>query len=264
MLNVNSTSSVDIFQPSIEYFTDVLGKTFLQNTQPLIKQYTSDSQNTLGAKILSTIIGPPNNPGTGKDQTLMVVSSNPTTYLTSNNNNYLTFPLLTISRLPRVSIDSNGLYATGPTESFDTIPFISSSIANGDEWFATIYNTLPTPVTGLLEPFNSGSLQDYTVLDDEGNYIYPLAKNGVYKIIQTSGIGSLLVTPPLPEIGFEIGGGNTDSKGCIIWRTTTEPTVLINDATLSGVGKGCLVPLNASSIINDNLEHITKTYGTNN
>ena len=123
-----------------------------------------------------------------------------------------------------------------------------------------LYNSLPDVVQGDLQPFNSGSSNDYTGIDSKGGYTSPLTVNGVYEIKSVALGITYTISPALPQTGFTFGN---NSKGYLIWKDNGSKNVIFNDATFSGVGKGNLITENPTQIIKDNLIYISKTYGEN-
>ena len=73
---------------------------------------------------------------------------------------------------------------------------INSGMTKANRWYISIYRELESPTdTNTLEealtrdvrlvPYNEG----YNTLDEDGNYEYPLAQQGVYEILGTDGVG---------------------------------------------------------------------------
>jgi hypothetical protein len=250
ILNVSGTSSIDVVNSLDNYFEDTLRRAFLPNDQPLVTQYSTNI-NVSNARVASTIIGIPTIsnymvPSSAISPNVGVISS-----LTD---------VIFNQDIWEVTTGTGGYYTTGsavPHASALTI--ISESIAQGNDWYITLYENLPTLVQGTLQPFNTGSANDYSGTDNNGNYIYPLTVNGVYQIIESNPSSGLTINPPAPQ-NKQIGAG---VLGCLIWESTKKPLILFNDATFSGVGKGNLITTNASLIIKENLDSIPKKYGTN-
>jgi hypothetical protein len=250
ILNVNGINSVNVITPLNDYFEDTFRNPFLPNDQPLVTQYSTNI-NVSNARVASTTIGIPT------ISSYMMPSN-----VLSPNTGYI-YSLTTVGfnqNIWEVTTGTGGYYTTGsaiPNASALTI--ISESIAQGNDWYITLYKNLPTLVQGTLQPFNSGSANDYTGVDAQGNYDAPLTRNGVYQITESDPLVGLTITPPAPQDKL-IGAG---VLGCLIWESTKKPLILFNDATFSGVGKGNLTTTNASLIIKDNLDSIPKEYGTN-
>jgi hypothetical protein len=178
-----------------------------------------------------------------------------------SSSNAITFSFGSASR---VTTNSSGFYTTGSSiASVYMCIDISSSLASGDKWYVTLYETLPNPVQGTLEPFNSGSSNNYSIIT-RGSYSNPVLYNGVFEISKselTSFTPTLYFYENLPSSSGVFGDGQ---KGMLIWKAITDGTfVLFNGATLSGVGKGNLITPTASPTIKNNLTYITQTYGTN-
>ena len=147
----------------------------------------------------------------------------------------------------------------------------------------------------VLQPYNEG----YDTLNSEGNYDYPLASKGVYEIIGTdpsfdSGFygSSVMFFQVHPKINFpesgstgstygqlNIGtskstrsgqheGSPTNGIGALIWQAVGkeqiagEEYVILQDE-ISGVGPGYFLNKFSPEYITDNIENITKTYGSN-
>ena len=264
-LNVSSQDKdfVSILTPITDGFNSVLEQKFPPNSQPFITQYISTSENTEGARVLDTNLGIP------PISNFIIPSSFPSARGTATNLNTLSisgFNFLVTKNIE--GFYTSSIFAVG---SNGPGPVISKGLDSGERWYITIYNTLPTPVKGALSVFNSGSEYDYTARNSNGDYDFPLTKNGVYEILSASFDVDemdpvvLTITPELPESGS--GGslwefGNND-KGYLIWKSNDSRNVVFNDATFSGVGKGNLITKNSTQVIKDNLIDISKTYGEN-
>ena len=174
-------------------------------------------------------------------------------------------------------IDSDGFYSTASspfityTSDNTSDKIIKNGLDLGENWYITIFNDLPSPVQGNLDVFNSGSDYSYTGLDNNGNYSNPLANHGVYKItgVETPVYGnvnySMSISPPLPDTGsgatkWEFGGGG---KGYLIWKAIPNPSIVFDNITLSGVGKGNVITETPTLTVRNNLTYISKKYGEN-
>ena len=249
-INVNGKDDVRIIPTTDEYFDEILQRKFLPTTTPNVTQYTSTSNNTGGAKVIATNLGVP------PISNYLIITAAVSAIGTAVNNTTLDIT----SSLQRVAKNSNGYYIGGATENNITNK-ISESINNGEEWYITIFNTLTDPVGDSLEPFNSGSDYDYTQPNSDGTYPEPLARNGVYKIVEINAPQKYyIVFPPLPEASFDLG--NSD-KGCLIWKAIDRKDITFDEATFSGVGKGAITTTTTTQTVEENLQYITKTYGTN-
>lgn len=251
ILNVSGTGSVSVITPLNDYFENTFKSAFLPNSQPLITQYTTTA-NVANARVASTNIGVPTL------SSYMIPSS-----VSAPNDAYLWSTTLIgfINNINEVTTGTGGYYTTGSViGGAAATTNISTSISQGNDWYITIYNNLPNLVQGTLQPFNSGSLHNYSLVDNQGNYNDPLTVNGVYRITSASNSGELYIDPPLPTSSIHIG---RNELGCLIWQSNNKPQILFNNASFSGVGKGNLITADASLIIKNNLDSLPKKYGTN-
>ena len=251
MLNVDNKDSVNITTPISDDFRDIMERKFPIHSKPFITQYTTISSNVVDAKVIGVNVGVPS------ISNYIAGSSDPSTQVAPTSLNQIAIT----TTIKEVSTNSSGQYITSSTSPVLTsTEIISSSLNNGHRWYITIYDSLPIPIQGTLEPFNSGSSNSYYITDINDNYPEPLAKNGVYEITNHVSSNEFSISPDLPETGWTCGSGD---KGCLIWRSSGGEDVTFDGATLSGVGKGNLITVNSTEVIKENLTYITKTYGTN-
>jgi len=257
ILNVDTTSSVGIISPLTDYFSGVVDQDLVPNSLPQFTQYSTTANIPNTARVMTTDFGVPT------ISNYMVVSGVAGSGVSASisSSNAITFSFNSASR---VTTNSSGFYTTGSSiASVYMVLDISSSLASGDKWYVTLYETLPNPVQGNLEPFNSGSSNNYSIIT-RGSYNNPVLYNGVFEISKselTSFVPTLYFYENLPSSSGVFGDGK---KGMLIWKAITDGTfVLFNGATLSGVGKGNLITPTASPTIKNNLTYITQTYGTN-
>ena len=275
--NISGKDSVNIISPLDSSYTELLKSKFPQNSKPYITRYTVPNEtiqnNNLSwndiadAKVIDTYISPP------PLSSYMIGSGNSFTGGTPLNNSTLRMSKYSYAPF----IDSDGFYSTASSPfitytSDDTSDnVIKNGLDLGENWYITIFNDLPSPVQGNLDVFNSGSDYSYIGLDNNGNYSDPLANHGVYKItgVETPVYGnvnySMSISPPLPDTGsgatkWEFGGGG---KGYLIWKAIPNPSIVFDNVTLSGVGKGNVITETPTSTVKDNLTYISKTYGEN-
>ena len=145
-----------------------------------------------------------------------------------------------------------------------------------------------------MEPYNEG----YNTLDSEGNYTYPLEARGVYEITGTNASFSnsydtsvaflilkngvnfpLSGSSGLPYQQLNIGQSSStqgrqhpnspvNNLGAFIWQATGkeqitgEEYIVIQDE-LKGVGPGYFMDKFVPEYITNNIESITKEYGSN-
>jgi hypothetical protein len=161
---------------------------------------------------------------------------------------------------------SNGDYASG--EVFDPESFLLSpseslypSLNEGERWFITLFNELEFPINNIeLIPYNvgfTGSLED--------NYINPLGYKGVFEIFGAWSIDSnhfsFLTDSQFSENRI-IGGGGL---GALIWkaRAAGDNEFVMVQSEVGSSGPGCFVDQYATDEIIQNLEQITKKFGSN-
>ena len=255
LLNVSDKDSVSVISPLTENFNEILEQKFTPNSQPYVTQYTTISEETAGARVLGTNIGIPTISNYMVPSGFGTSLGAPSSLTTLDLNNF-PFPVIR---------NSDGFYTTGSRidDAEVAMGYIIQSTLENDpntRWYITIYNFLPDVVQGDLQPFNSGSSNDYTGIDSKGGYTSPLTVNGVYEIKSVALGITYTISPALPQTGFTFGN---NSKGYLIWKDNGSKNVIFNDATFSGVGKGNLITVNPTQIIKDNLIYISKTYGEN-
>ena len=255
LLNVSDKDSVSVISPLIENFNEILEQKFTPNSQPYVTQYTTTSEETAGARVLGTNIGVPTISNYMVPSGFGTSLGAPSSLTTLDLNNF-PFPVIR---------NSDGFYTTGSRidDAEVAMGYIIQSTLENDpntRWYITIYNFLPDVVQGDLQPFNSGSSNDYTGIDSKGGYNSPLTVNGVYEIKSVALGITYTISPALPQTGFTFGN---NSKGYLIWKDNGSKNVIFNDATFSGVGKGNLITVNPTQVIKDNLVYISKTYGEN-
>jgi hypothetical protein len=170
-----------------------------------------------------------------------------------------------ISRCKKV----NGAYTTGETFSpalFTQSPSesITTQLNDGDRWFVTLYNNLEVPINNNnLIPYNignSGSLN--------GEYPNPLSYKGVFEIYGARCDGSFctvlsLLIGPTNFTENRIIGGN--DLGALIWkaRAAGDNEFVMVQSEVGSNGPGCFVDQYTTDEIIQNLEKITKNFGSN-
>jgi hypothetical protein len=251
ILNVTNTSSVGIISPLTNYFSGVVDQDLPANSQPQFTQYSTTANIPNTARVMTSDFGVPTISN-------YMVSSTTGPSSVANISGVSTIGFT--NTVSRVTTNTSGFYITGSTIPNLTMSMeISNSLASGDKWYVTLYENLPNPVQGTLEPINSGSLNNYSIIT-RGSYNNPVLYNGVFEI-STSISSSLTFYDKLPINSGSFGNG---SNGMLVWKAIVDGTfVLFNGTTLSGVGKGNLITPTASPTIKDNLTYITQTYGTN-
>jgi len=248
ILNVDTTSSVGIISPLTDYFGTIVQSNIIPNSQPQFTQYSTIANIPNTARVITAEFGVPT-----ISNYMIAVGSDFEAIITANNPN-VTFS----NSASLVTTNTSGFYVSGSAISgSNMIATISSSLGEGERWFMSYYSNMRSPVSGNLSPVNLG----YSSSLSDGSYVSPLTVNGVYEIT-SSGIASSnsFGINPLPRQGLTVG----DTAGILIWKAITDNTfILFNGATLSGVGKGNIITQNASPTIENNLQSITTTFGTN-
>jgi len=252
ILNVDTTSSVGIISPLTDYFEGVVAQDLVPNSLPQFTQYSTTANIPNTARVMTTDFGVPT------ISSYMIGSAFGTGDAAQFSGNTIDF----ITNVSRVTTNSSGFYISGSTIPSATMSIeISNSLASGDRWFVTLYQDLPSPIQGTLEPLNSGSLNNYSIIT-AGAYNNPVLYNGVFEVSSSITAGSILTF--YDNLPTNFGAFGDGGYGMLIWKAITDGTfVLFNGATLSGVGKGNLITSTASPTIKNNLTYITQTYGTN-
>jgi hypothetical protein len=171
-------------------------------------------------------------------------------------------------KISKTSRNSAGAYVTGSLyktaqEVFNTGDIsgsisISESLNQGNRWFITFYNNAETPLdNNNITPNTYG----YSGSEDEKNY--PLACKGVFEIKSITGSASFSVAYLYPQTRLsDFVGGATD-VGYLIWKARTDtPFVIIQDE-VGSTGRGCFVDKYTTDEVIQNLDPITKNFGTN-
>ena len=174
---------------------------------------------------------------------------------------------------------------------------INSSLNQNEKWFVTLFNSFEYPTgsqnwdqallptlssgsSGKLSPYNVG----YDILDEFGNYPNPLAYKGVHEIVgcyyQNAGsydnFDIVIKNPPLNTDGTAVAnstfvksfGGSVagDSLGMLIWKgkaSNQSQYVVVQDNVTGGVTEGAFINRYTPQEIIDNLDSITKEFGSN-
>ena len=219
---------------------------------------TVGSSSPINGKILTTEFGVPT------ISNFILTSSNSNLYgaITSGSRNIELVAGTDISRVKKV----NGGYAIG--ENFAPINFLTSPsesladlINNGERWFITLFNQLEVPINNdALVPYNVG----FTDTDANGNLKTPLEYKGVHEICGVSSLPLVTVLrtyQPFHETR-DLGDG---SMGALIWRARAagdNEFVMVQNGVTDN-GPGCFIGEFTPEYISQNIQDITKTYGSN-
>jgi hypothetical protein len=243
---------------------------------PTFNQYTTAATTTAGAQVadygwttpsVSNYYIPSGSTAGLRFGGAMITSSNPSElYIVDTTIEFLGVPF--ISPPAFGSINSQGFEVpTRQTGSLNTYKTISSSLAEGGEWYVSMYYNLGTVASGALQPITGSSM-----LSQQGVYqITSINKGSGTSVVLTAsldspintlfsssvfGAGALLFSGATPT-------GNVENAGLLIWKTLPGNYMRVNNATLSGVGKGGLVTSTPTLVIEQDFTYITQTYGTN-
>ena len=183
--------------------------------------------------------------------------------------------------------NSNGYYTDeGVVDYYIIQDTINRSLNAGERWFVTLFNSFEYPTgnqnwdqaldpilsSGSLTPYNVG----YNIPDEFGNYPNPLAYKGVHEILGVQifqGLQIILSTPKRNVNGnitnspINIGGNTVgNSLGMLIWKAEESlqrtQFVIIQD-NVTGVSAGAFTNRYTPQEITNNLEQITKEFGSN-
>lgn len=225
---------------------------------PTIRQYTTNADTTIGAKVVTNIAPP-------SLATYIIPWNLPTTELTTATVGGVASALqFTGNAINSVAKSATGFYTTSSVTSTSTQVYnkISQSLSEGDRWFMTGYEEMPIPIEGALTPWNTN------IGKGADNTTNTLLERGVVEItgaITTFDNFLLLGNIDINTFttGEKFGGEDAGAYGAIIWKAQTEGFLLVSDATLSGVGAGALLSSNPSPTIVSNFDSITTDFGSN-
>jgi hypothetical protein len=153
----------------------------------------------------------------------------------------------------QTATNNSGYYVTSSVSSSaqNIVSEISSSLVLGDRWFISIYKDLNSPINNTYLPY----IETYSSYPN--TQAFNLGQLGVYEIISTTGNTNLFTN--LSGSNFSIIVG--DSWGGLIWKAIKGEYMILTGNTLSGLGKGALLGLSPSPVVEDNLRYITRAGG---
>jgi len=257
--------AVSIYPPQQNGFLTASAQAYPIGSYPIFNQYSTTVTTTAGAEVaeygwttpsVSNYYIPSGSFG-GAYGAAMITSSNP------NELYIIDVEIFGLNPPGLGSINSQGfevpVEATGSLNTFKTI---SSSLAEGGEWYVSMYLNLGNVASGTLQPITGSS---------------KLSQKGVYEItsINTGSGGSAILTASLNSSvntskSASVFGNNSFTPsgtvqfaGLLIWQSVLGNYMRIENATLSGLGKGGLVTSTPTPVIETEFTYITQEYGTN-
>jgi hypothetical protein len=260
------------YSPQQKDYLTATAQAYPIGSYPIFNQYTTAVTTTVGAEVaeygwttpsVSNYYIPSGSSAGLLFGGALITSSNPNElYIIDTTADFLGSPFISPPGLG--SINSQGFEVpTRQTGSLNTYKTISSSLAEGGEWYVSMYINLGSMASGALQPITGSS---------------KLSQQGVYKIISIDkgpGISTLLTASLETSINtafsssvFGAGAilsptGNTQNAGLLIWQSVQGNYMRVKNATLSGLGKGGLVTSTPTPVIETEFTYITQEYGTN-
>jgi hypothetical protein len=243
---------------------------------PIFNQYTTNVTSIVGAQVAEYGWTTPSVSNyyipSGSQEGLlfggaMITSSNPDElYIVDTTATFSGSPFISPPALG--SINSQGYEVpVRQTGSLNTYNDISASIAEGGEWYVSMYYNLGTVASGALQPITGSS---------------EFSQQGVYQIISIatgSGVSTTITASLNASINtnfsssvFGAGAflfpsatptGTVQPAGLLIWQSIPGNYMRVKNATLSGLGKGGLVTSTPTPVIEQDFTYITQEYGTN-
>ena len=264
--------AVSIYPLQQSGFLTASAQAYPIGSYPVFNQYSTAATTTVGAEVaeygwttpsVSNYYIPSGSSAGLLFGGALITSSNPNElYIIDTTADFLGSPFISPPGLG--SINSQGFeFPTRQTGSLNTFKTISSSLAQGGEWYVSMYYNLGSVASGALQPITGSS---------------KLSQQGVYEITSINkGSGtSAILTASLDastNINFSssvFGAGDilspTGTKqyaGLLIWQSIPGNYMRVRNATLSGLGKGGLVTSTPTPLITQEFTYITQTYGTN-
>ena len=180
------------------------------------------------------------------------------------------------SNTPDAFINNSGFLQAGSTLITSSLLFttLSSSLNNGDRWFASLYSGsgLAGTTTGLTELADGSNLSQY-------GYPFEVSRvsssaGGVFIALNTSSlnnIGYWFLTGSNQHSGGKINIGTqtaaTYRTGLLLTKADTPTNGLtifgVPSIDFAGMGAGYILSSYPKKVITENIDYITKTYGNN-
>lgn len=260
----NTREDVNVQVTTEDGFVGTLEQTFPINSTPSIQQYTTVSGNAVDARVAGYGFSVPAKstfmlPSQSIAQSISnALDTNGEIQLDATSNEGYT-----------VTTTSAGYETTGSIVTGNEIyTALSESLAAGDQWYMTFYDSMAPTLQGELYPY-TGDASFYAQRNDMGEYLDPLKSRGVWKVgsVRSSGTFRYITLEDSvsdfisSNITFGSSGGG---KGWLLWKAKVNDNLMIFvDATMSGVGKSGMVTLTPTSVIEQNFDYITRTFGSN-
>jgi hypothetical protein len=168
--------------------------------------------------------------------------------------------------------DPNGdYYPKGSILALNVSQSIANGIKKGERYFVTAFDT---PFSAPIN-VNTTTPLGNTFTGSLDNINYPLPFSSAYEIsaITTNGVAiSFYFNPPVGTPGYNIiqdrvptivYGGMNSKYGLLVWKSPAiTNTILFDNTNLINLGLGNMINDNASPTIKNNLNFISKTFGS--
>jgi hypothetical protein len=181
------------------------------------------------------------------------------------------------SDTPDAFINNSGFLQAGSTLITSSLLYatLSSSLNNGDRWFASLYSGSGTtgPITGLPYLADGSNLSQYGYPFEVSRVSSSAA--GVFIVLNTSSlnnVGYWFLTGSSQHSGGTINIGTNSSitaykTGLLLTKADTPTNGLtifgVPSIDFAGMGAGYILSSYPKKVITENIDYITKTYGNN-
>ena len=215
----NDKESIGIFAANQPGFTGSVATAFPLNSLPVFNQYSTTATTVDGARVSAIGLSTP------QISNYMIVSENAsTTAIISASTDWITID----GDLSKVDTNSSGYYITGSNITKTSfLAAISGGLASGERWFVSLYDNVPNPVQGVLEPLDFG----YANYNVTTGYDFPLAAKSIFEISSATDV------PTLPTSSYTASFGSSPSTGDIAFNSGTFTGPLASSVTNLYVNK---------------------------
>ena len=268
--------AVSIYPSQQNGFLTASSQAYPIGSFPVFNQYSTAATTTAGAQVaeygwtvpsVSNYYIPSGSQSGRFYGGAMITSSNPNElYIVDVSFDLLGVPFISPPGLG--SINSQGSEVPiRQTGSLNTYKTISSSLAEGGEWYVSMYYNLGDVALGALQPITGSS---------------EFSQQGIYKInsiVIGSGVSTTITASLDASINTEFSSsvfgagawlfpsqtptGMVQYAGLLLWQSIPGDYMRVKNATLSGLGKGGLVTSTPTPLITQEFTYITQTYGAN-